>query len=494
MGRIYQRASRTIAWIGSEEYVTQDNSCMSTALEIEALFSFVNHIYGHCREARYLSQRHVVDPGDWYPESRLSAKFSVITTKHPGWGYLLNIFQRSYWGRLWIVQEFVLAKDLVIQCGRFDFEYQTLEHICLEIEEGLHETFFEDTYDTLHLRNSNRAQQIFRQRRRYWATDRDPESLPSLFMAHSDAICSDFRDKLFGLLGLSSLSCCQEAIDVDYNISSANLCQRFLSHCLNCYMTSRDLSIRDIFPFLVRAAYAQLHIGNDHTCFDPIEPPFRNLFLRGKFLGRVAELNMYTPKAKTASHSTQHITPEQFSAGRSLNIPWKTNNRLLWPYVSGVPIIFKYAEITIDSGVQRWLVKAESLGYVHNDIVYALDGFSDSTLILRQQAEGFLVVGQSPPSELLSWKLKRPEESTNLYVDYWAFCGIYHTLDRLDNSIFINEDFFNLIEKHKTASWMSGKTESWVSGKTEDEERGIGGMLTLRHKLRKCEIRGGRSD
>src|ERR1700679_2423142 len=127
MGRIYQRADRVVAWIGQEPQVFDAGGRLSDATKA---IEFVKLLYGDSRGTRYH-----LSGGAWRPNCQVSGGRRIwgderlITIHHPGWGALLKLCHRSYWSRLWVIQELVLAPQIQIQCGHLQLEWSALNHI-----------------------------------------------------------------------------------------------------------------------------------------------------------------------------------------------------------------------------------------------------------------------------------------------------------------------------------------------------------------------------
>lgn len=88
MGSIFNQASRVIVWFGAAD----DNNVLD--------FRVLSHP-NHGRKFILASKEPVTQLGG---KKKLKALFSILT--------------REYWARLWIIQEFLMARDFVIQCGQ----------------------------------------------------------------------------------------------------------------------------------------------------------------------------------------------------------------------------------------------------------------------------------------------------------------------------------------------------------------------------------------
>lgn len=99
MRDIYSRAENTIVWLGSEA----DDS--AKAMDLIDLLNYINDDYTS-RQAESKSQS---DPNIW--GSQQSWKIEEEITA------LTALLQRPWFFRIWVVQEAVLSKNLIIHCG-----------------------------------------------------------------------------------------------------------------------------------------------------------------------------------------------------------------------------------------------------------------------------------------------------------------------------------------------------------------------------------------
>lgn len=123
--------------------------------------------------------------------SEWAEKSSIKTLEVDGlfWGdYMHDLANREYWGRYWIIQEFLLAKHLRIYCSDMAMDWQAFK-------------------DLVHPPWENRRL------RTYWASPlvdgRHPNGHPEmsqplsqLLGQHRKSQCKDPRDRVFALLGL----------------------------------------------------------------------------------------------------------------------------------------------------------------------------------------------------------------------------------------------------------------------------------------------------
>ncbi|PMD67661.1 HET-domain-containing protein, partial [Hyaloscypha bicolor E] len=169
MGLVYREASKVIVWLGlpaansnaAFEFIVDGNTA---SLDIQA---------GACEISNPVHT------------TNLNAFFALC--------------ERGYWSRLWVVQEIVLAKELMVSCGpnvatwtAFSRALQGYEH-----------------YDRI---KSSLPYLFDRQR-----SDRYYECrLINLLEACQASECADPRDKVYGLLGLAN-DCGEDELVVDYS-------------------------------------------------------------------------------------------------------------------------------------------------------------------------------------------------------------------------------------------------------------------------------------
>ncbi|KAF7541829.1 hypothetical protein G7054_g187 [Neopestalotiopsis clavispora] len=170
MYRIYQKADLVGIWLGPEA----DDSARAISL----IKKFTEE--GASRE----ELRHMIFSRSW--EQHFHA--------------LVDLFERDYWNRLWVVQEVYYAKQAMVYCG----DHRTSWGRFIRIPDVLH-TFKDDLQE--------RFQYATRlQRRDYWLhlVENGPACLKFRSLAlleeylgyYRRSLTSDPRDKLYGLLGI----------------------------------------------------------------------------------------------------------------------------------------------------------------------------------------------------------------------------------------------------------------------------------------------------
>lgn len=191
MREIYVKATRTIAWLGPA--TTESDTAMKFLAELEAHPLPYSVAFSKMRDGS----------GD--------AAFRGLRSlfKH-----------RQYWRRVWIIQEIVCSKEVALQCGKSAVSYETLERLsgiwikALEML-GSHKNM--QKYGPIVMDLMGSMPNIHRQHSNIANQD---DSLPQLLHAYRVSECTDPRDRVFALLGLSNLSASgHPGLQIDYSRS-----------------------------------------------------------------------------------------------------------------------------------------------------------------------------------------------------------------------------------------------------------------------------------
>ncbi|KAE9364133.1 HET-domain-containing protein [Stipitochalara longipes BDJ] len=192
MSEIYRRASYVYLWLGA----SNDN----TANVIRALKTNFR-LYHHRRERARLNT---------------DIKTSITDQESPSLSEddLWTFFENPYWGRLWIVQEIMLARYIRIICGDSLVSWEELSRFCTtDIDFRPYERFQEFTRDITY--------PIPKQLR--WLAENaltgKTFSFSVLFDIFGDNLCEDPSDKVYALLGIVHPA---ERVKVDYEKPSKN--------------------------------------------------------------------------------------------------------------------------------------------------------------------------------------------------------------------------------------------------------------------------------
>lgn len=197
MREIYSKATKTIVWLGkAEDY---SDVAMSFLKELET------HPSPEDLAFRTLNTHQDVQDDNLYDS-------------------LQSLFKkRAYWRRLWIIQEIVCSNDLVVHCGEHSVTYATMQNLWKVFTNAYRKL----DYDTMQ-RHEKFISKIA------WSaptrTNEKPQAesenrlLLELLVAHKNALCTDLRDRVYGLLGISSLNTSSHPeLKIDYTKSPSEV-------------------------------------------------------------------------------------------------------------------------------------------------------------------------------------------------------------------------------------------------------------------------------
>lgn len=153
----------------------------------------------------------------------------VIPKKHILRESLRHIYERTYWQRMWVLQEFGLANDVVVCCGKKMVPWNSF----LLLEEGFE--YPEDDRLNGRDRAPNPAITLlqYRKNRVGMAPHQFVEryNLIALMFLFSDRLCSDPKDKIYALLSMAA-DCQNDEIKVDYSKTLFSIYCDALERCL----------------------------------------------------------------------------------------------------------------------------------------------------------------------------------------------------------------------------------------------------------------------
>jgi hypothetical protein len=139
-----------------------------------------------------------------------------------------DVIQRPWWQRTWVLQEILLAKKVVISCGRHMFEWPTRTEQIRDFEANL------DKGKGLYFPMLRRIDfQIIRDflllQSQLKSTERS--RLHDLVHEMHNRKCTDPRDKVFALLGLAADTDVKQNA-ANYSLSVKRVYQRLARTCL----------------------------------------------------------------------------------------------------------------------------------------------------------------------------------------------------------------------------------------------------------------------
>jgi hypothetical protein len=150
-----------------------------------------------------------------------------------GWEALASIFERSYWTRIWIVQEYLLARKLTIHFGEYytsgdDMEavLTTVDRVYPELRAEFPVSFIQPV-DRINNSVGKKINDMRREKQRGWEERCLP--LVNLMEATRASHCQVFHDRIYAILGLATDRATFDSIPIDYDRSSSGLFSNVLT-------------------------------------------------------------------------------------------------------------------------------------------------------------------------------------------------------------------------------------------------------------------------
>lgn len=225
MSQIYTNAEVVVAWLGcaADDSDLIMDYLAGVPIELDAddpLMDSLNHAVGirggsGPTRASYVigqSRNHTTPNEDFFLRESLR-----------------HIYERTYWQRMWVLQEFGLANDVVVCCGKKMVPWNSF----FLLEEG-----FERPEDDRHSgggRASNPAITLLQYRKNRVGMSPhqlvERYNLIALMFLFRDRLCSDPKDKIYALLSMAA-DCQNDEIKVDYSKTLFSVYCDALEQCL----------------------------------------------------------------------------------------------------------------------------------------------------------------------------------------------------------------------------------------------------------------------
>ena len=201
MNRIYPSASKVLVWLGEENEKS------------DPAFHFLQFVDGVLDEPAA-----EIIPGVY------RSLFGDDDETHI-WLALQSLCARDYWTRLWIIQEVLLAKELILFCGDRSLTWEAFKYACagpanVKGFPGLRSA--DSVFGPVHSAKMAMSRSQFRELSHQRALQR-PRYLNQLLEAYGTANCTDVRDRIYGLLGLSRDWSGDKGINIDYSRTELSL-------------------------------------------------------------------------------------------------------------------------------------------------------------------------------------------------------------------------------------------------------------------------------
>ncbi|KAF4345743.1 het-domain protein [Fusarium beomiforme] len=194
MQHIYCHADQVITWLGEE---SPDSNLAMT---------FIKHVDKISRKNYNIQELRTLLQTDEY---------------RPHWTALSNLLSRRWWSRIWTVQEFVLPSSISFWCGNRNVSRVA---VCRSISmaDKCTSTGIKETPGFTYGNNRRRAWGLYKAMKKAGANV--TLSLPALTAYFGSMKATDDRDRLYGLMGLSTD---KPLLSVNYFLSTWEVYLRF---------------------------------------------------------------------------------------------------------------------------------------------------------------------------------------------------------------------------------------------------------------------------
>jgi hypothetical protein len=206
MSQIYSQAAWVVLWIGGTSTIVDEvTSCPLSDLGMDFLHDLAVEIAERHNSDQVVHEgmlfREIIKDRRAYQEQGPAA----FTPRVRG---LWEIFHRSWWGRLWVVQELALSQSPVLMCGRKAESFHNLEVVIKAmvkeypgqpVDEFEYITNFLATiFHQFYMRNSFNIHGVTRETGRNLLPG---EKALDILDATRNTRATDPRDKIYGILG-----------------------------------------------------------------------------------------------------------------------------------------------------------------------------------------------------------------------------------------------------------------------------------------------------
>ena len=151
--------------------------------------------------------------------------------------FLVTLFRRQYWWRIWVIQEVSCAKTAMIYCGDEAIPWTTLDNVCdilKTVEPQLRSLFYtHPSYIRTLTHGGPRGLQLSR-----YSPHLSAPPLLELLLSHKSKKSTDPKDKVYALVGISSSR--HTFGKIDYSLSMREIYTHTARHIIT---TSQKLDV-----------------------------------------------------------------------------------------------------------------------------------------------------------------------------------------------------------------------------------------------------------
>ncbi|CAG9987024.1 unnamed protein product [Clonostachys byssicola] len=314
MGSIYSRARRVLIYLGKS-----DEGVAGAAKDIRWLdWKFMPlHIQRYSTRLAAFGL-----PGTLIHE-RLP-KMKPIRSDNFNWGNVINLLRRPWFERTWIIQEAILAKRAWVIYGDQSIPWAMLERVVVAMDayKGLvapipDYKMIEDAAAGVHMIRSARRDrhqfvvtpdmQLFLWLTQKWRKLNEYSKLLDLILDCRKFACTNPRDKIYGMLGVTNQDTSHELLHPNYDLSPQEVYRNFVMwdilhnkslRVLGCSWDKTapeqisswipDFTRLDKYHHLMRLENrASFHAGGDSQIAARLSPDGSVLHLKGKVVDRL---------------------------------------------------------------------------------------------------------------------------------------------------------------------------------------------------------------
>lgn len=204
MAEIYQSANRVITYVGEN------------ILDITLGLDLANKLISCFNERR--------KSADSVPVPTIYAKHNVPDKSHPSWAALRDFLDRSWYTRIWIIQESLQNPNMIMMCGNVEINWQTFTLLNSTMQQSKF-----NEYAAIQPRSERQVGAMGLMAWMQGEYRRRPMFLLELLAASRDLSCADPRDRVFALSSL-----CRDAkITPDYSKSKVEIYTETARHLLS---------------------------------------------------------------------------------------------------------------------------------------------------------------------------------------------------------------------------------------------------------------------